>query len=117
MTNHSILDSVKKALGLSPEYDVFDPELIMHINTVFTTLNQLGVGPKQGFYISNSEAVWEDFTASDTALLSVQSYMYLRVRQIFDPPSSSFVLSSFDNLIKELEWRLSAQAEGAFINE
>ena len=107
----SILLSVKKMLGLSSDYDVFDPELIIHINSVFGTLHQLGVGPEDQFRITSDEDVWSDFTTEGEEIDEVKTYVYLRVRLLFDPPSSSFVLSSFQEQLKELEWRLNVKSD------
>lgn len=109
--SESILLSVKKMLGLDKDYDVFDPELIIHINTVFGTLHQLGVGPEDQFRISGDSEVWSDFTTEGEQTDEVKSYVYLRVRLLFDPPSSSFVLSSFKEQLQELEWRLNVKAD------
>lgn len=109
----SILDSVKKFLGITEEYQVFDQDIIMHINSVFFTLNQLGVGPEDSFSISDSSSVWTDFIPEGSKLEAVKSYMYLKVRMLFDPPTSSFVLTSMENMAKEYEWRLTVQAESS----
>lgn len=109
--SESILLSVKKMLGLDKDYDVFDPELIIHINTVFGTLHQLGVGPEDQFRISGDSDLWSDFTTEGEQTDEVKSYVYLRVRLLFDPPSSSFVLSSFKEQLQELEWRLNVKAD------
>lgn len=107
----SILDSVKKLLGITKEYTAFDPDIIIHINSVFFTLNQLGVGPEEGFSISDSSTTWEDYLPEGSKLEAVKSYIYLKVRMLFDPPTSSFVLTSMENQAKEYEWRLNVQAE------
>lgn len=107
----SILDSTKKVLGLDPDYDVFDQDILMHINSVFTTLNQLGVGPKEGFAIAGSDETWDTFLGNDFNLNSVKSYVQLRVRMMFDPPATSFTQQSFKEQIKELEWRLNIYYE------
>lgn len=107
----SILLSVKKMLGLDKDYDIFDPELAIYINTVFGTLHQLGVGPEDKFTITGDSELWDDFLTEGEEIEEVKSYMYLRVRLLFDPPSSSFVLASFKEQIKELEWRLQCKAE------
>lgn len=106
----SILTSIKKMLGIVEEYEHFDPELIMYINSAFMVLNQLGVGPIAPFTISDSEACWSDF-ASDGDIEAVRSYVYLKVKLIFDPPSSSFVLESINKQIAELEWRMNVICE------
>lgn len=109
----SILTSVKKMLGIAEEYEQFDPDLIMHINSVFMILNQLGVGPPEGYSIENKLAVWSDFTSDKTELQSVKSYVYLKVRLLFDPPLSTAVIESMNKIIAELEWRLNIAAESA----
>ena len=107
----SVLLSIKKMLGLDKDYDVFDPELIIHVNTVFGTLHQLGVGPDEQFRISGDLEVWSDFDTEGEQIDEVKTYIYLRVRLLFDPPSSSFVLSSFQEQLKEFEWRLNVKAD------
>lgn len=107
----SILTSVKKMLGITDDYKHFDPDIIMHINSVFMILTQLGLGPEEGFVIYNETEVWEDFLSSTTDLQAVKSYMYLKVRLLFDPPSSSAVTESMNRMISEYEWRLNVQAE------
>ena len=103
----SILTSVKTYIGPSAEYDVFDPILIMHINSVFMVLNQLGVGPKEGFYIEDVTAYWEDYLTDVTALAIVRTYMGAKVRLLFDPPSNSTLLKALNDTIAECECRLN----------
>lgn len=107
----SILDSTKKILGLAPEYDVFDVDIITHINTAFFTLNQLGIGPAEGFSILDSTATWAWFTEGRANLNAVKTYVYLRVRLLFDPPQTSFAISAMEKQIQELEWRLNVYRE------
>lgn len=107
----SILTSIKKLLGLTEDYTHFDTDIVMHINSVFMILFQLGVGPDGGFSISDASAVWSDFLPEDTNLELVKSYMYLKVRLLFDPPSSSVVMDAVKRSIDEFEWRLNAEAE------
>lgn len=107
----SILDSTKKVLGLPADYTPFDVDIVMHINSVFFTLNQLGVGPDEGFTIENSDDVWEDFMVGEK-VQAVKSYMYLRVRLLFDPPSTSFAIESLKKQAEEFEWRLNVHMEG-----
>ena len=108
----SILTSIKKMLGISEEYTHFDADLIMHINSVFSILKQLGVGPEEGFFIEDKNAYWEDFVSiDDTELQSIKSYIYLKVKLLFDPPTSSTVMESTNNLIREFEWRLNVSVE------
>ena len=107
----SILTSVKKMLGITEEYTHFDPDLIMHINSVFMILTQMGVGPSNGFYIEDDRDEWYDFISEDSMMESVKSYMGLKVRMLFDPPSSSAAMEAMNRLISEFEWRLNVQAE------
>lgn len=109
--NDSILTSIKKLLGITEEYEHFDQDIIMHINTVFTILNQLGVGPENGFSISDKTSVWKDFIQDAIKLESVKTYVYLKVRLIFDPPTSSAVADSMNRMISELEWRILVTAD------
>lgn len=108
----SILLTVKKALGIEADFDVFDSDIIIHINTAFNVLNQLGVGPEEGFYITGVNEVWSDFLPDTPNLEAVKTYIYIKVRLVFDPPTSSFVLQSLNDTAKEYEWRLNVQAEG-----
>lgn len=108
----SILTSIKKMLGITEEYTHFDADIIMHINSVFMTLTQLGVGPSSGFIIENADTYWEDFIADTTKLQAVKTYMYLKVRLVFDPSSlGSATLAAYERQIQELEWRLNVAAE------
>lgn len=107
----SILTSIKKLLGITEDYTHFDTDIIMHINTVFMVLMQLGVGPTNGFSISDDSAVWSDFLTSNQQLEAVKTYMYLRVKMMFDPPQSGTVTQSTENLIKELEFRLNVEVD------
>ena len=107
----NILDSIKKLLGIDEADLNFDQELIMHINSVFMVLNQLGVGPVGGFKISSNEEVWTDFVSTRLDLESVKSYIYLKVRLLFDPPQNSFLVGSIEKQIEEQEWRLQVQVE------
>ena len=107
----SILMSIKKLLGDSAWSDHFDPDIIMHINSVFMILTQLGVGPAEGFSIEDDTAVWTDFIQDVKKLESVKTYVYLKVKLAFDPPLSSAVIESMNRLINELEWRLNVAAE------
>lgn len=112
----SILNSVKKMLGITEEYDHFDPDIIMHINTVFMILHQLGVGPEKGFYIEDDVATWSDYLEDPTQLQMVKSYMFLKVRLVFDPPSNSTVMNAMNQSISEFEWRLNVAVDPTPIN-
>lgn len=113
--NSSILDSTKKALGIDAGNPAFDAELIMFINGVFSTLHQLGVGPVEGYMIEGNEELWDTFTGGSPIINSVKTYMYLRVRLLFDPPATSFAIDAIDRQAKELEFRLIVAAEPAII--
>ena len=106
----SILNSVKKKLGIQEDYTHFDEDIIMDINSVFMILNQLGVGPDEPFTIEDEDAYWEDFI-DNTRIEAVKSYMYMKVRLMFDPPTSGFLVDSLNKQIAELEWRMLVQAE------
>lgn len=104
---NSILVSVRQKLGPSGSYDVFDPQLIDFINLAFSRLYQLGIGPDEPFSIEDDTAVWSDFIP-EGELEDVRTYVYLRVRMLFDPPQNSSVMNSYQEQIKELEWELNA---------
>lgn len=107
----SILTSIKKILGITEEYTHFDQDIIMHINSVFMVLTQIGIGPSEGFFIEDDSATWDDFLQEDKTIEAVKSYMGLKVQLLFDPPLSSSVMESKKHLIDEFEWRLNIQAE------
>lgn len=109
--NDSILTSIKKLLGITDEYTHFDQDIIIHINSVFMTLQQLGVGPNEGFYIEDGSSVWTDFIPESAILNSVKSYIYLKVRLLFDPPTSSVAIDSINRIANEFEWRIHLAAE------
>lgn len=113
----SILNSVKKALGIQSDYNHFDQELIMHINSVFSILNQLGVGPEESFVIKSEDNLWEEFTESKTNINVVKTYMYLKVRLLFDPPSSGTAVESFKNQAEEMEWRMNVADDETWMEE
>lgn len=103
----SILTSIKKLLGITEEYTHFDQDIIMHINSVFTIYQQMGIGPEEGFRIQDKESKWSEFTNDEVLMNSVKSDLYFRVRLMFDPPTNSVLLDSFKKQIDELEWRLN----------
>lgn len=105
----SVLTSIKKVLNIPADVTVFDPDIIMHINTAFAKLHQLGVGPSDGFSIVDEEAEWGDFL-TELPLNMVRTYVYLEVRLVFDPPTAS-VLTAMEKQRDELVWRLSVAAE------
>lgn len=109
--NGSILDSVKNALGIMPDYTVFDMDVIMGINTAFATLQQLGVGPEEGFEVLDKTSKWDDFTGGEKLLNSVKTYIFISVKLTFDPPTTSFAIEAMDKQRKEIEWRLIVLTE------
>lgn len=108
----SILNSTKKNLGIEPEYEAFDDQIISHINSVFSTLEQLGIGPVGGYMIEDATATWADFLADDPRYNQVRTYVYLRVRLMFDPPTTSFAIASMQEQVNEMEWRMNVTREG-----
>ena len=108
---NSILTSVKKLLGIAEDYDEFDTDIIIHINSVFVTLQQLGVGPDEGFSISDNSTTWSDYLSDNKLLNNVISYMGLKVKMLFDPPTNSSILSSYERTIQELEWRINVMVD------
>lgn len=107
----SILTSIKKMLGIAEEYEHFDMDLIIHINSALSILTQLGVGPSRGFSIQDKYATWEDFIPAGANLESVKSYVYLKVRLLFDPPANSSVIESTNRLLSELEFRINVEVD------
>lgn len=102
----SILTSIKKLLGIAKEYQVYDADIVMHINSAFSILTQLGVGPSDGFTIDDDNALWTDFIPEKSKIEFVKSYVHLKVKLLFDPPLSSAVIECMNQQIKELEWRI-----------
>ena len=113
----SILNTTKKLLGITEENTEFDLDIILHINSVFTILTQLGVGPSSGFSIHDDSSTWNDFmseTENGEKVEAVKNYMALKVRLMFDPPTSSTVLQSVNNMVSELEWRLNVLCDTTY---
>lgn len=113
---NSILDTTKKLLGLEYDYPNFDTDIIMHINSTFAQLSQLGVGPDDGFEIEDNTKVWADFLGTNKLLNFVKSYMYLKVRMWFDPPTSGIDATAKKEQILELEWRMNVAADKGLIS-
>jgi hypothetical protein len=107
----SILLSTKKILGLAPEYTVFDQDIMTHINATFSVLQQLGIGPVEGFSIVDEGATWGEYLAPAVQLHLVKTYMYLKVRMAFDPPGTSFLIDAMQKQIDQYEWRLNVLRE------
>lgn len=112
----SILTSIKKPLGIEEEYEQFDQEIILHINSALMTLTQLAVGPKEGFIIENKFPTWKDFIGNRKDLEAVKTYVYLKTRLVFDPPQMGYLIDAITKQITELEWRLNVQVEGETYN-
>ena len=115
--NDSILETIKKLLGIAEDQKDFDTDIIIHINSVFSKLKRLGVGPTDGFSIQDEYPIWNDFIQDNQELNDVITYMYLRVKLLFDPPLNSVVTSSMERTINELEWGLNITAESTINNE
>ena len=100
-------------LNIPEDDESFDNDVLIHINSVFAVLTQLGVGPERGFYIEDADATWDEFINTDKniQLNAVKTYIYLKVKLLFDPPLSSAVIESTNRMIDELEWRLNAAVE------
>lgn len=107
----SILDSIKKLIGIPSEVTEFDTDILIHINSVFSILTQLGVGPSSGFSIEDSSAEWSDFIGDDARLSDVKSFVYLKTRLLFDPPASSAAMDAMNRMASELEWRINVSVD------
>ena len=107
----SILDSIKKLLGIPSEVTEFDTDILIHINSIFSILTQLGVGPSSGFSIEDSSAEWSDFIGDDARLSDVKSFVYLKTRLLFDPPASSAAMDAMNRMASELEWRINVSVD------
>ena len=108
----NILDSIKKLLGIPEDYTAFDQDIMIHINSVFMILSELGVGPSNGYSLKDGTEKWGDFISDDENLEGIKTYVYMKVKTIFDPPLNSAVLASMKELISEFEWRINNEAEG-----
>jgi len=109
--SNSILDTTKKVLGLDSEAKMFDEDILMHINSVFSQLHQLGVGPEDGFEISDTSTLWSAYLGDNKKVNLVKTYMYLKVRMFWDPPTTSFAITAVNDQIKELEWRINVAVD------
>lgn len=108
--NGSILDSIKKNLGVVPEYDIFDDQIILDVNAAFSTLHQLGFGPDEGFEITSSDDMWSDII-DEPRFNFIKSYITMKVKVMFDPPTSSYALDALNKQIAEYEWRIKSEVE------
>ena len=109
----SILMTIRKLVCGNPYADHFDTDLLVHINACFSILNQLGVGPENGFVVTDETQSWSSYSDNDRILNLVKTYVTLKVKKIFDPPLTSSVLEAMDKEIKELEWRLNVAVDPA----
>lgn len=109
----SILKSTKKILGVGDDDTSFDLDIITHINTAFSILTDLGVGPAVGFVIEDESEEWEDFLTDEIKLSKVKACVHLRARLLFDPPTSSYLLDVIKQQLQEQEWRLSVNREAS----
>lgn len=109
MAETKILEDVKQQIGIVPEYTVFDPQLLLDINAAFNTLHQLGVGPANGFDV-DADTTWESYVSTQR-LSFIRSYISMKVRVMFDPPTSSFALDALNKQIAEYEWRICSEVE------
>lgn len=107
----SILDLTKKALGLDAEYDVYDMDITMFINDAFSTLHQIGLGKSDGFSITDSSQTWTEFLGGRKDLDMAKTYVYMKVRMLFDPPPTSYLVTAYEKMIKETEWRINVAVE------
>lgn len=107
----SILTSIKKMIGPEEEVTDFDTDLIIHINSALMILTQLGVGPVGGFSITDSSATWNDFLGDESKIEAVKSYVYMKVKLMFDPPTNSALIEAMNQTIRELEFRINIEAE------
>lgn len=109
--NNSILISIKKRLGIGADYDHFDEDIVMDINSVLSILTQLGVGPSTGYSITNSNDEWTDFVSDLSKIEFIKTYVYLKVKLLFDPPQSGPAIEALNRSISELEWRITVQTD------
>lgn len=125
--NESILTSIKKLLGITEDYEHFDQDIIIHINSALMTLTQLGIGPSEGFLLTDKTATWNDFVRGNNNAITIgfdgtentelapisalMSYVYIKVKLLFDPPQNSFTIESMNKQAQELEWRLNSAVD------
>lgn len=107
----SILISIKKLLGIEEDYMQFDPDIVIYINNAFVSLKQFGVGPRSGFNITGPDEEWDDFLSTGINVFAVKTFIYMKVRLVFDPPQNSYLVEAINLQIKEAEWRLTNSYE------
>lgn len=113
--NESILSTIKKLLGVTDDYDYFDQDLLIHINSALMSLSQIGVRPSQDFYTLDKDTTWSEYLGYDYQenidFGSIKSYIYLKVKLLFDPPQNSFTIEAINKMITEMEWRINIVSE------
>lgn len=113
----SILTTMKKMLGITEEYTHFDTDLIIHINSMISVLTQMGVGDPAGFRIKDVNTMWSDWIDERIDLESIKTYLYLRVKLLFDPPANSTVINAYNEMLKELTYRIYTLLDNAIVDE
>jgi len=108
---NSILNSVKKALGIDASYTAFDVDILMHINSAFAVLNQYGVGPEFGYQVEDADDMWAAFYGTDPRYNLIRTYIFLKVRILFDPPNTAYLVTALNEQLREHEWRISEYRE------
>lgn len=108
---NSILTSTKKILGIDENYTAFDQDIITHINAALSTMNQLGLGPIEGFAIEDATQVWSELMLPLTILGMAKPYVFLKTRMLFDPPATSFHIEAMNKQIDQFEWRMNVERE------
>lgn len=111
INDESILTSIKQLLGVEESYTVFDLDILTHINSMFSTLHQLGLGPNEGFMIESKTEKWSAFIDDNKLLASVKTFIYIKVRLVWDPPDRSFVIEALQKQADEIGWRLNAAVD------
>lgn len=114
--NNSILSDLKQYIGTVSTYDVFDSDILMNANSAFFALHQLGAGPPKPFSVLSAEETWDDFSKDPYLIGPVKQYVYLKVKSVFDPPSTSFVIQSYEKATQELEWRIREYCDGNILD-
>lgn len=115
---NSILLTIKKMLGIDPECDAFDTDIIVHINSTLMSLRQMGIGPDAGFAVTGSEESWNDLLNDGGKQEAVKTYIYLKVKSVFDPTANSVVNEAYKSVMNEIEWRLTSEHDfGGGANE
>lgn len=110
----TILEDIRHAIGLGDEHTFFDSDLILHVNSTFDIIHQLGAGPIDGFVIEDGSETWDDYFAGYKTIEFIKTYMYISVKLVFDPPQNSFLVKALEDKQKEYEWRINVAAESKY---